>query len=47
MASERQVETFKKEDIELMEMLAGHAEKKTLTGLLGLVAESSRDQLVP
>ena len=47
MAKEKCGETLRKEDLELMKMLAGHAEKKTLTGFLGLVAESSRDRLAP
>ena len=47
MAKGNSGETLRKEDLELMIMLAGHAEKKTLTGFLGLVAESSREQLAP
>ncbi len=31
----------------MIAMLAEHAEKKTMTGLLGLIAESSRSQLSP
>ena len=47
MAEKRSSQTLRKRDLEMMEMLAGQAEKKTLTVLLGLVAESSRDQLSP
>jgi hypothetical protein len=47
MSGGKSVETLRKEDIELMKMLAEHAGKKTLTGFLSLVAESSRDKLAP
>ncbi len=47
MVKEKHGETLRTEDLELMKMLADHAGKKTLTGFLGLVAESSRDKLAP
>jgi len=47
MAKEKYGETLRTEDLELIKMLAAHAEKKTLTIFLDLVAESSRDQLAP
>ncbi|MFA6603853.1 MAG: hypothetical protein WCT10_03335 [Patescibacteria group bacterium] len=45
MADKRPVETFRIEDLELMDMLFEQAEKKSLTVLLGLLAELNRDQM--